>query len=59
MKAIITLVFVMLLACAPITQMQKQGFDANKQIAFGRDKGNCLACHAIEDGEAPENTAQH
>ena len=26
---------------------------SGKQLAFGRDKGNCLACHAIDDGESP------
>lgn len=26
-----------------------------KKLAFDRDKGNCLACHAIEDGESPGN----
>lgn len=24
-----------------------------KALAFDRDKGNCLACHMIEDGELP------
>lgn len=26
-----------------------------KKIAFNRVKGNCLACHMIEDGELPGN----
>ncbi|MGR9036770.1 MAG: sulfur oxidation c-type cytochrome SoxX [Gammaproteobacteria bacterium] len=26
-----------------------------KKLAFQRGKGNCLACHAIEDGESPGN----
>ena len=26
-----------------------------KQISFDRQKGNCLACHAIEGGELPGN----
>ena len=26
-----------------------------KDIAFDRSKGNCLACHAIEDGDMPGN----
>lgn len=29
--------------------------EQGKQIAFGRSKGNCLACHMIEDGESPGN----
>lgn len=26
-----------------------------KQLTFARNKGNCLACHVIEDGEFPGN----
>ena len=26
-----------------------------KTISFDTSKGNCLACHAIEDGESPGN----
>jgi sulfur-oxidizing protein SoxX len=26
---------------------------SGKQLAFDRDKGNCLACHAIAGGESP------
>ena len=26
-----------------------------KEIAFDRSKGNCLACHAIDDGDMPGN----
>ncbi|MGR8980099.1 MAG: sulfur oxidation c-type cytochrome SoxX [Gammaproteobacteria bacterium] len=26
-----------------------------KRLAFDRNKGNCLACHAIADGEDPGN----
>ncbi len=26
-----------------------------KDIAFDRNKGNCLACHIIADGESPGN----
>ena len=29
--------------------------EQGKQITFGRSKGNCLACHMIEDGESPGN----
>ncbi len=28
-----------------------------KAIAFARNKGNCLACHMVEDGESPGNIA--
>ncbi len=40
----------------PIKQADKQAnLQAGKQISFQRHKGNCLACHAIEDGEDPGN----
>jgi sulfur-oxidizing protein SoxX len=26
---------------------------SGKQLAFDNNKGNCLACHAIDDGESP------
>lgn len=29
--------------------------EAGKRLAMARDKGNCLACHAIDDGELPGN----
>lgn len=29
--------------------------EEGKKIAFDRQKGNCLACHPIADGEAPGN----
>ncbi len=55
MKTIISLVFLTLFSCTSITKMPEQAFSPGKQIAFSRDKGNCLACHAIEDGEYPGN----
>lgn len=39
-------------ACAVNPNLIRQ---QGKQLAFDRDKGNCLACHAIEDGESPGN----
>ena len=55
MKAIIPLVFLTLLSCTSTTKIPEQTLNPGKQIAFSRDKGNCLACHAIEDGESPGN----
>jgi sulfur-oxidizing protein SoxX len=31
--------------------------EAGKKLAFDRKKGNCLACHMIEGGQAPGNIA--
>ncbi len=44
----------------PIKQADQQAnkqthLQAGKQISFQRNKGNCLACHVIEDGEDPGN----
>ncbi len=30
--------------------------ERGKAIAFNRNKGNCLACHAIDGGELPGNS---
>jgi sulfur-oxidizing protein SoxX len=35
--------------CLPLNAEPLSG----KQLAFDNNKGNCLACHAIEDGESP------
>ena len=29
--------------------------EVGKQLAMARNKGNCLACHAFDDGELPGN----
>ncbi len=47
-------------ALAPVTVMAADGADAakmGKEIAFDRKKGNCLACHQIDNGESPGNIA--
>jgi L-cysteine S-thiosulfotransferase len=54
MKTIISLVF-LLLSCMPTMQTTKPTLNQGKQIAFSREKGNCLACHEIENGEFPGN----
>ncbi|NOQ63579.1 MAG: sulfur oxidation c-type cytochrome SoxX [Methyloprofundus sp.] len=33
----------------------KQELATGKQLSFQRNKGNCLACHVIEDGIDPGN----
>ena len=56
MKAVITFFSVILISCTtylpnptPVTKTD------GKAIAFSREKGNCLACHEIADGEFPGN----
>jgi len=41
-----------LLIAAPLASMAAEQ-PAGKEIAFDRKKGNCLACHMIDDGEGP------
>ncbi len=31
--------------------------ELGKKLAFDRKKGNCLACHMMDDGESPGNVA--
>ena len=42
-----------LLAGAPVTA--SDGVAEGKRLATERSKGNCLACHAFDDGELPGN----
>ena len=45
----------LLAACAGAMTTSAQRLNEGKQLAFDRNKGNCLACHVIADGEAPGN----
>ena len=40
---------------APAAKADPAVVAAGKAIATGRSKGNCLACHMIEEGESPGN----
>lgn len=45
-----------MISCSVKTStVSKQQLAAGKKIAFQRSKGNCLACHVIEDGDTPGN----
>lgn len=39
--------------CAPLSQADLSDVERGKTIAFDRNKGNCLACHAMDDGPLP------
>lgn len=54
-KAFFSLLLLLLLSCSNIKQPPQTTPNSGKQIAFSREKGNCLACHEIEDGEFPGN----
>ena len=51
---IFSIVFIISCSVMPST-VSKQQLTSGKQIAFQRSKGNCLACHDIEDGDTPGN----
>lgn len=44
-----------LMACANVSDVSGKRLNGGKKIAFDRNKGNCLACHVIENGESPGN----
>jgi len=45
------------IACAPLTLAAEATawVKEGKAIAFDRRKGNCLACHPMDNGESPGN----
>ena len=53
---IFCLIFILSACSLPSRKQHKQqSLAAGKQLSFQSDKGNCLACHIIEDGEDPGN----
>ena len=42
-----------LLASQQVLASEADRVAEGKALAFDRGKGNCLACHSIEDGELP------
>jgi len=46
-------VFLVLLGCVAAGAVAEDRIELGKQLAFERAKGNCLACHKIDDGELP------
>ena len=56
MKYLLFLSIILLFSCSiqKNTAPETDNF-RGKELAFARNKGNCLACHAIEDGEFPGN----
>ncbi|WP_428354013.1 sulfur oxidation c-type cytochrome SoxX [Methyloprofundus sp.] len=54
MKALLTVFLSLTLSACNYPGMQ-QRLAQGKVLSFERSKGNCLACHIIEDGEDPGN----
>ncbi len=53
MKRYIHTVFIILIFA--ISSVQADNVKEGKKLAFDRKKGNCLACHQIENGELAGN----
>ena len=54
MKIVLSLCLTyLLIACSHLPR--QADLTKGKQLSFQRDKGNCLACHMIENGEDPGN----
>jgi|GEM_PF-926839 len=48
---------ILLNACSANQPTKVSTTNLGKEISFQRNKGNCLACHVIQDGEDPGNIA--
>jgi sulfur-oxidizing protein SoxX len=55
MKRSLLVLWGLLAACANVAEAPQDRSSIGKKLAFDRNKGNCLACHAIDDGESPGN----
>jgi sulfur-oxidizing protein SoxX len=56
MRFFLLALFGAILSCTGKTiTTDNQTIMSGKQLVFTREKGNCLACHAIKDGESPGN----
>ncbi len=56
MKLSLLLLFFVIVSCTSKTPpLDNLSIMSGKQLAFTREKGNCLACHVIEGGESPGN----
>jgi len=53
-----TLLFmVLVLASWSFVAADSEALARGKAVAFDRNKGNCLSCHMMDDGELPGNSA--
>ena len=48
------IVLISLIVMAPLA-LSDEALEQGKSLATERSKGNCLACHSIEDGQLPGN----
>lgn len=61
MRFLVIVIMLMSILPMPITSVSKAASTGlsvahpGKELAFSRQKGNCLTCHVIDDGELPGN----
>lgn len=55
LKLLILLSCLLATACIIFKKLPNEILNQGQQLAFTRTKGNCLACHIIEDGKFPGN----
>jgi len=48
-------IFLLLILLTTLSNMAFSADMEGKKIVFDRSKGNCLACHATDDGDMPGN----
>ncbi|MGI9317309.1 MAG: sulfur oxidation c-type cytochrome SoxX [bacterium] len=53
--ALLLSVFLLTPAAVPQVFADEATIKKGKEVAFDRKKGNCLACHAMDDGSLPGN----
>ena len=53
--ALVIAMLCMVIVAAQADTGTEARFEMGKQLVMTRSKGNCLACHAIADGELPGN----
>lgn len=51
---VIAMICMVVIAAHADTGIEER-YEMGKQLVMTRSKGNCLACHAIDDGELPGN----
>ncbi len=57
LKALTSVAALVLSSAAVAAGAETDRLAAGKEIAFDRNKGNCLSCHMMDDGELPGNSA--
>ncbi len=50
------IIWAMLLCLCGVGAFADERLAAGKAIAYDRNKGNCLSCHMMDDGELPGNS---